>query len=752
MSERLFKQVNYDLGTLVSFIELGTIGLPDIQRPFVWKDSKVRDLFDSMYRGYPVGYLLLWQNAFDQDSRQIGEDSKQKSPNLLIVDGQQRLTSLFAVIRGIPVVRENYEKEIIEISFNPLTEKFEVADAATKRDPSFIPNISVLWDKTKSGIFDIVKNYIGNNTQEGGLSPQDIKKVQDSVSKLNDLLTFPLTALELSSAISEEQVAEVFVRINSEGSPLNQSDFILTLMSVFWDQGRVALENFCRLARKSGDSSASPYNLVSQPDPDQLLRVSVGLGFKRARLHYVYSILRGKDLETGEFSEQRRTDQFELLKGAQERVLNLLYWHDFLKAIALSGYRSREYISSQTNLMFAYTLYLIGRTEYKVDEFKLRQVIAKWFFMSSLTGRFTGSPESAMEFDLARFRSISTADDYVSELERICAEVFTDDYWAINLPSNLATTSARSPSLFAYYASLVLLDAQVLFSKQKVSSLLDSSIKSTRAALERHHLFPKAYLKSIGIGELRDTNQIANYAVVEWNDNSAISDTSPKEYLPTLVERFTPQELKRLYYWHALPDNWEEMEYKEFLMRRRERIAQIIGDAYHKLNADGQTLQEVANMPVTDLVSQGETGAIEFKSTLRTNLHTGEPDPRIELSVLKTIAGFLNGKGGTLLIGVSDDKEPLGLENDHFSSDDKLHLHLVNLLNNRIGSHWTVYVHPRFEDLADKRILAIDCTPSRVPIYVKDGSLEHFYIRAGNSTSELQGTQAQEYIRLRFRT
>ncbi|OIN90183.1 hypothetical protein AUJ42_03590 [Candidatus Collierbacteria bacterium CG1_02_44_10] len=752
MSDRLFKQVNYDLGTLVSFIELGTIGLPDIQRPFVWKDSKVRDLFDSMYRGYPVGYLLLWQNAFDQESRQIGADSKQKSPNLLIVDGQQRLTSLFAVIRGIPVVRENYEKETIEISFNPLTEKFEVADAATKRDPSFIPNISILWDKTKSGIFDIVKNYIDNNTHEGGLSPEDIKKVQESVSKLNDILTFPLTALELSSAISEEQVAEVFVRINSEGSPLNQSDFILTLMSVFWDEGRTALEDFCRHARKPGDGSASPYNLVSQPDPDQLLRVSVGLGFKRARLHYVYSILRGKDLETGEFSEQRRIDQFELLKGAQERVLNLLYWHDFLKAIALSGYRSREYISSQTNLMFAYTLYLIGRTEYKVEEFKLRQVIAKWFFMSSLTGRFTGSPESAMEFDLARFRSITSADDYVSELERVCSEVFTDDYWAINLPSNLATTSARSPSLFAYYASLVLLDAQVLFSKQKVSSLLDSSIKSTRSALERHHLFPKAYLKSIGIGEQRDTNQIANYAVVEWNDNSAISDTSPKEYLPLLIKRFTPQELKRLYYWHALPDNWEEMEYKEFLMRRRERIAQIIGDAYHKLNTEGQTLQEVENMPVVDLINQGETGAVEFKSTLRTNLHTGEPDPRIELSVLKTIAGFLNGKGGTLLIGVSDDKEPLGLDNDHFTSDDKLHLHLVNLLNNRIGSHWTVYVHPRFEDLADKRILAIDCTPSRVPIYVKDGSLEHFYIRAGNSTSELQGTQAQEYIRLRFRT
>ncbi len=464
MSDRLFTQVNYELGTLINYIEMGEIGLPDIQRPFVWKDAKVRDLFDSMYRGYPVGYLLFWQNVFDEGSRQIGVHNKQKPPRELIVDGQQRLTSLFAVIRGIEVVRENYEKEKIEISFNPLTEKFEVADAATRRDPSFIPNISVLWDKNKGGLFDLVNDYIKANKQNGELTLENIKQIQTSMGKLNDLLNFPFIALELSANISEEQVAEIFVRINNEGKPLKQADFILTLMSVFWDEGRTALEEFCRLARIPGSESPSPYNLVSQPDPDQLLRVSVGLGFKRARLRYVYSILRGKDLETREFSVERRIDQFEVLKKAQAQVLNLTYWHDFLKAIALSGYISSKYISSQTNLMFAYTLYLIGRTEYKVDEYKLRQVIAKWFFMSSLTGRFTGSPESAMEFDLARLRSITDADGFVAELEQICSEVFTDDYWSINLPSDLATTSSRSPSLFAYYASLVLLESDVLFS------------------------------------------------------------------------------------------------------------------------------------------------------------------------------------------------------------------------------------------------------------------------------------------------
>ena len=164
MSETVFKQVNYTLGDLVSYVELGEVGLPDIQRPFIWKNAKVRDLFDSMYRGYPVGYMLLWQNAYEEDSKAIGTDGKQKPPRLLIVDGQQRLTSLYAVVRGIPVVRDNYDAEAIEIAFNPLQEKFEVADAAVRRDKSYIPNISRVWSK-ESGLFDLLDDYIDSGQE-----------------------------------------------------------------------------------------------------------------------------------------------------------------------------------------------------------------------------------------------------------------------------------------------------------------------------------------------------------------------------------------------------------------------------------------------------------------------------------------------------------------------------------------------------------------------------------------------------------
>ena len=514
---------------------MGTIGLPDIQRPFVWKNAKVRNLFDSMYRGFPVGYLLFWENGVD-GSKSIGTDGKQKSPQMLIVDGQQRLTSLYAVIKGVPVIRENYQSELIEIAFNPLLEKFEVVDAAIQPDRSFIPNISKIWSM-ETDLFDLVDGYLNDLGAVREVSPEDKKRIGKAFSKLQNLLSFPFTTLSLSASIDEEQVAEVFVRINSEGKKLNQADFILTLMSVFWDEGRTQLEKFCREARAPGKAPSS-FNHFIEPDPDQLLRVSVGLGFRRARLRYVYSILRGKDLETGEFSAERRNSQFEVLQKAQERVLKLTYWHDFLKAILQAGFRSSRTISSENNLVFAYILYLLGRTEYEVNEFKLRQLIAQWFFMTALTGRYSSSPELKMEFDLARLRGVGHAETFVAILEDICNATLTNDYWNITLPNDLATAAANRPSMFAFFAALNLHDARVLFSKHKVRELMDPTTKSNKSALERHHLFPKEHLKKSGIADPRDTNQIANFTVIEWGDNGEISDQSPIDYVPVLQQRF----------------------------------------------------------------------------------------------------------------------------------------------------------------------------------------------------------------------
>lgn len=750
MSKTVFNKVDYDLDSLIKYISLGEIGLPDIQRPFVWKNPKVRDLFDSMYKGYPVGYLLFWQNAQVDSTRTIGTDNKQKTARLVIVDGQQRLTSLYAVIKNIPVIRENFENEHIQISFNPLEEKFEVADAAIRRDKAFISDISILWN-TDAKITKIIREYLDNLRTSREISDIEESNIEDRILKLQGLLSFPFTALELASDIGEEAVSDVFVRINGTGTPLNQADFILTLMSVFWDEGRTDLESFCREARKPSKGKPSPYNHFIDPSPDQLLRVGVGLAFKRGRLKYVYSILRGKDLETEKFSIDCREKQFDLLKDAQKRALNLLYWHDFMNCIRQAGFRSNKMISSENNLLFSYMLYLIGRTEYKVPEFELRRVITRWFFMSAVTGRFTKSPESAMEFDLAQLRGVDTADGFVKMLNQICEKTLNSDFWAVSLPNDLATSSPNSPSLFAYYAALILLDARALFSQLKVSELLDPTIHGNRSAVERHHLFPKGFLSKQGITSTRDTNQIANYALVEWGDNSGISNQAPYDYLPIMKERYNQTEINQMYALHALPNNWENLTYSEFLEKRRELMAKVIADGYAKL-ADSTSKDKNDNIEIdlSTLVINGESEAVEFKSTLRTNLHTGSKDSRMELAVLKTLAGFLNTNGGTLIVGVSDDGSPVGIQADEFENEDKMSLHLVNIVKTRMGITAMTNLHIHFDDHDDYRVMVIKCQKSPDPIFVKDGEIERFYIRTGPSTAELIPSQILEYNKQRF--
>ena len=734
-------------------IAMGEIGLPDIQRPFVWKNAKVRDLFDSMYRGYPVGYFLFWENQVGAKTKQIGVQNHQKVPNLLIVDGQQRLTSLYAVLKGIAVVRENYESEKIEIAFRPTDGKFEVCDAAIRKDPEYIPDISALFApgasqyKSIGTYLEKLEAYRLKSQRQ--FSFDEKKTCEDSSQRLFSLIGFPFTSLQLSANIDEEQVAEVFVRINSEGKKLNESDFILTLMSVFWEEGRKELEDFCRAARRPASGGVSPFNHFLDPSPDQLLRVAIGLAFRRARLKSAYSLLRGKDMATEQFSETRRDEQFESLKNAQSHVLNLTYWHDFLGILRQSGFTGANLISSETTVYYAYIVYLIARVDLKVGANTLAQVIGRWYFMTSITLRYISSSETQMERDLAALRNAKDSSDFLSWVEREMEAELTKDFWSVTFPTRLVTSSAATPLLFAYHASLNLFDARVLFSKKRTRDVLDPSISAPKSAAERHHLFPKNYLAGLGINTIQKTNEIANYALVEWNDNIAISDTPPSEYLPKYWNRLRPKERADQAYWHALPDGWESMEYEAFLDARRRGIAKVIADGYRRLT-HGETIH-AADDSFESRISRGEGPHTEFKSTLRTNLQTGSTDFKMEHAVLKTLAAFLNSSGGTIFVGINDAGEAVGLEPDKFTNEDKMALHLDNLIKDRLGGSVFACLKPWFVDIGGKRVLAVECKASTRPVFLKNGAVEEFYIRAGASSPALPASHTHEYIAERFK-
>jgi predicted HTH transcriptional regulator len=218
-----------------------------------------------------------------------------------------------------------------------------------------------------------------------------------------------------------------------------------------------------------------------------------------------------------------------------------------------------------------------------------------------------------------------------------------------------------------------------------------------------------------------------------------------------LKERFSPDELSRMYQWHALPDNWELMEYRAFLEKRRDLIAQIIAKGYQTLISGPEEEKKPQEFDLSQVITNGESEALEFKSTLRTNLHTGNKDPRMELSALKTIAGFLNTSGGTLIIGLADDRTPVGVEADGFPNEDKMSLHLVNIVKSRMGPQAMISIHLNFDDVENSRVTVVKCRKAVLPVFVKDGEIERFYIRMGPSTDELSASQTQEYIKHRFK-
>jgi hypothetical protein len=577
------------LGHMMGGIQQGTLALPDIQRPFVWKNTKVRDLLDSLFRGFPFGYLLTWKSPEGVAHATLGgHASRTALPDALVIDGQQRLTSLFAVMAGKPVMDKEFRQRRIKIAFHPISARFEVSDAAINRNREWIPDLSEVFTN-EMGALDVVQRYLKNLAEVRDIEPEHRQAVETNVNRLVNLRNLPVTVLQIGARANEEQVAEIFVRINSQGQRLNQADFILTLLAVFWEEGRQALEEFAKQCRiPSVEGEASPFNHKLQPGPDALVRVVVAVGHRRARLSAAYQVLRGKDARTGEISAEAREKNLNGLSEAQAQALSPIHWHEYLKILSSAGFRHKKLIWSEITALFGYSLYLIGKTQFDVPADELRRIIGRWYMMAVVTSRYVGgSSESAMEEDLARLRDVEGAAGFVQALERAMESELTRDFWEVTLPSRMESSSTRS--LAPFFAAQSVLGSKALYSNLTMTDLFDPTRVSTKSDLEIHHLFPKAWLQRNGITSPKEYNQIANMGLLEWQANIAVSDEDPKTYVPRLEGRlmeksnWTEADLAEANRLHALPEEWWEMDYEDFLQQRRELMADLIREAFHRV-------------------------------------------------------------------------------------------------------------------------------------------------------------------------
>ncbi|MDP3277938.1 MAG: DUF262 domain-containing protein [Deltaproteobacteria bacterium] len=581
---QIFNVSNMQLSHLLGMIEHKTLALPDLQRPFVWEDKNVRDLLDSLFVGFPVGTLVFWQVSDGKEARVVG-DTERLKVTMLIIDGQQRLTSLYAVMRGAEVVDQDGQRRKITIAFRPRDGRFEVADAAVRNDPEFIADVREIWSGTRSksrlarDIFDALR------AKERAVNDEYERAVEENLDRAQGIANyaFPVVTVQKSAGVddsNEEDIAEIFVRLNNQGKRLGQTDFVLTLLSVFHGGLRDRIE---QRAREMSTES------VVEIDAQQLLRVTCAVGFHRAKMSAIYRFLRGVDPASGDVSVEARKARLATLDLAADECIDKTIWRDFTLRVVHAGFVSDALIASNNAILNSFAIYVLGR-RIGVERHKLDELISRWVFASMLSARYSASSETRFDEDLSRIAGLKVGEGeaFAAALDRALSEVLSGDYWTNRLVRDLETQRGRAPAALGFRAAQVVLGARALFGDQSLRDMLNPHGHGARAAVESHHLFPTAWLQSKGLRDRRQLNQVANFADVGWYENAMISGQSPQRYVPLVRKKreLDDDRWGRMCAEHALPPGWEELDYETFLTERRRRMADLTRVAYRKLGGE----------------------------------------------------------------------------------------------------------------------------------------------------------------------
>lgn len=586
---KLYTPVPSNLDDVLRDVDTGRVGLPDLQRPFVWKDATVRDLLDSMIKGYPVGHIMLWRYPADYKAASRIGDSQQVYPmERLVIDGQQRLTSLLAALYGRKIVDENFKDRWIRIAFNPLTREFQVWSQAYERAAEWISEVWQIFKAANEGnIPGLRKKYIKtvNESREKAKSPllteEEEARVEKNIQDVVDLKGYVLPSLEISSLASEEDVADIFVRVNSGGKKLTEKNFIDTLLAVYDPETHALIEKFCEESRKPAQGTA--FNYILEVDPAHLIRVAVALAFSRARLRYAYMMLRGKDLETGKFSDETREANLAAFRAEIDRAVDVNNWHAFLNLFADAGYVAKNLVASENAVVFSYALYLTGKYRYNANVVQLKKVITKWIFMATITGYYTGSTETEVEKMYADLRTVNDGTGFVSYLEAVIASRMSEDFFNIHLAKAFSNSAANAPEWFGFVASLNVLNSPMWFGNTALSKYLLPGANGTKKALDRHHIFPKEYLAKIGITDDRLRNQAANFTYIETSLNIDISDDAPNAYAPKIRAAMGDEKFRISCAANAIPENFYELNFAEFVEARKKLMVAKVREAFGRL-------------------------------------------------------------------------------------------------------------------------------------------------------------------------
>jgi hypothetical protein len=591
MATQRYSVTPHPIETLLTWVKSGEIAIPEIQRPFVWDATKVRNLLDSLYQGYPVGYLIAWRNP----SVRL-KDGSTSSGKRILIDGQQRVTALMAALLGQEVLTKDYETLRIRIAFHPVEERFEVFNPAIEKDAAWIADLATVFAPDAS-LTKLTREYAARNPAA------DQDQISLILEKLRKVINNQVGIIELAEDLDIETVTEIFIRVNSAGASLSQADFAMSKIAANDTYGgnmlRKAIDYFCHLAVapeflsriEKGDKAFASSEFLPKmrwlkdvnddlydPSYTDMLRVAFTSEFRRGKLQDLVALLSGRNFETKQYEETVAEEAFARLKTGVLNFINKTHFDRLTMILRSAGFVTAGLIRSQNAINFAYILYLRGRAE-GMPAADIERLVRRWYVMSLLRGRYSGSPETAFDFDIRQIESRGLA----SYTDAVIDAELSDSFWSTLLPQEMDTSSASSPYFLVYQAAQVKLgDLGFLSRDITVRDLLLNRS-------DVHHVYPRNHLKGQGLTRGR-YNQIANFVLAQSEINISIGDRDPKVYFAELAEQCnggarrhggitTAEEMRANLAMNCLPEcllKGEIPSFDDFLEQRRRAMAQKI--------------------------------------------------------------------------------------------------------------------------------------------------------------------------------
>ena len=591
-----YKITQYSVSSILGYVENSQIAIPEIQRPFVWKGEEVRALIDSLYEGYPIGYLIVWQNS-QVRVRNFGKGGTKK----ILIDGQQRVTALMAALLGKEVLDEQYQSHRIRIAFNPLAgkgeERFAVCDTKHEEDSRWIPDISIFFRRDFS-FRQFEKEYKEANPDE------DFTLLEESVDTLKEIVKHQVGVIELSFLLDIDVVSEIFIRINLQGKPLNQEDFVMSKISVNEQYGgdyiRNCIDYFCHLLREP-----SFYQVLQQneteffnseygkaltwcqneeqslyiPSYADVLKVVLISYFGKTRIGDLVHLLSGRDGEKKIFSKKEISkkvseEAFEKLGAGVKAFVCEENFQGFQKALKKAGYSCSRLLYSQSVLNYCYAMYLLMYDQ-GIGEKERESLLSKWITMAMITGHYQSGGESTVQKDYANAQEEGFA-SYLAQIEEL---KLTDEFYNNILSEKFTSTTARTAPFLAYVATQCARGVHSLYSDVTIEELYKNKTES-------YQILPKAYLAKCGYKTREIYGQVANLTYISKETKDIIRKKSPVDYKEDLEKAIGIEKIRTSLKENGLAETIftaNETDVIQILDDRRRQMALEIRDFYKTL-------------------------------------------------------------------------------------------------------------------------------------------------------------------------